>query len=341
MKFAMCQEVASRQGSCTILAVGLGMANFLRARSICPESNWVYYPSHLGASLAKRKIVSSEGACSFCVVGHSEPAWVYDLALEFNIPIWRISDHFLGDLLSVLGLSNRISSLLMEQGGHCHYESSGESELIQYIAGVRYSNEQIDEAFGVLSALQALFRKNRVAPQSGAEFTLVIGENETSDQVRFGGQRHHHFSFLMSVKRELECTQVVFVDDSQHHNGRFESELLMSLVDQYRSQHYLLQALFSARLVCVLTSELGILGLLEGKEVHTFGTPFYSGFGLTVDHCPGKRRLNLVDLYGCKNRALAHLIRAALIEAPAYFCKRGRKPLSQKQLIDIFSERDF
>ena len=36
--------------------------------------------------------------------------------------------------------------------------------------------------------------------------------------------------------------------------------------------------------VCVVTSQVGFEALIYGKEVHVFGSPFYSGMGLTTDH---------------------------------------------------------
>ena len=45
--------------------------------------------------------------------------------------------------------------------------------------------------------------------------------------------------------------------------------------------------------LCVVTSQLGFEGLIWGKEVHVFGSPFYAGWGLTIDHgIEIKRRLN-------------------------------------------------
>lgn len=44
--------------------------------------------------------------------------------------------------------------------------------------------------------------------------------------------------------------------------------------------------------VYVCTTQLGLEALICGKEVHTFGTPFYSGWGLTLDYQKCERRTN-------------------------------------------------
>lgn len=44
--------------------------------------------------------------------------------------------------------------------------------------------------------------------------------------------------------------------------------------------------------VYVCTSQLGFEALMMGKEVHTFGMPFYAGYGLTIDYQKCERRTN-------------------------------------------------
>lgn len=52
--------------------------------------------------------------------------------------------------------------------------------------------------------------------------------------------------------------------------------------------------------IYVATSQMGFEGLLCGKEVHTYGMPFYAGWGLTIDkmHCNRRlRKLTLDELF--------------------------------------------
>ncbi|MBS9783631.1 MAG: capsular polysaccharide biosynthesis protein [Pasteurella sp.] len=65
-----------------------------------------------------------------------------------------------------------------------------------------------------------------------------------------------------------------------------------------------------AKAVYVVTSQVGFEALLWGKKVHTFGMPFYAGYGLTADFCSSpKRRINV---------SLEQLVYAALISYPKY-----------------------
>jgi capsular polysaccharide export protein len=62
--------------------------------------------------------------------------------------------------------------------------------------------------------------------------------------------------------------------------------------------------------VYTVTSQLGFEALIWGKTVHTFGMPFYAGWGLTIDYiAPPKRRTKVT---------LEQLIYASLINYPRY-----------------------
>lgn len=62
--------------------------------------------------------------------------------------------------------------------------------------------------------------------------------------------------------------------------------------------------------VYVCSSLMGFEALMCGKEVHTFGRPFYSGWGLTVDYQQCLRR--------CRKRTLEELFYMAYIKYSAY-----------------------
>ncbi|WP_205125643.1 capsular polysaccharide biosynthesis protein [Pseudomethylobacillus aquaticus] len=60
----------------------------------------------------------------------------------------------------------------------------------------------------------------------------------------------------------------------------------------------------------VVTSQIGFEGLLWGKPVHTFGMPFYAGWGLTEDRLAAPARRQPVELL--------KLVHAALVAYPRY-----------------------
>ena len=71
--------------------------------------------------------------------------------------------------------------------------------------------------------------------------------------------------------------------------------------------------------MCVVTSQVGFEGLIYDKEVHVFGNPFYSGLGLTIDHCLLKERKKVY------RASLEQLIFSALVKYPTYLDPRNKK----------------
>jgi capsular polysaccharide export protein len=76
----------------------------------------------------------------------------------------------------------------------------------------------------------------------------------------------------------------------------------------------------------VLTSIAGFEALLRGIEVHTWGLPFYAGWGLSHDRLRCDRRGRPVEL-----DALVH---AALIDYPRYVSRHSGLFIEPEQAIE-------
>lgn len=81
-----------------------------------------------------------------------------------------------------------------------------------------------------------------------------------------------------------------------------------------------------AQAVYVVTSQMGFEGLLWGKRVRTFGTPFYAGWGLTQDELSAPDRRHPVSL--------ADLVHAALVDYPRYIDPETGQRCEPERLID-------
>ena len=77
--------------------------------------------------------------------------------------------------------------------------------------------------------------------------------------------------------------------------------------------------------VYAVTSQVGFEALMWGKKVHTFGMPFYAGWGLTVDALPPPERRG--------QASLEQLIHAALIDYPRYIDLTVEKRCTVEQAI--------
>jgi capsular polysaccharide export protein len=80
-----------------------------------------------------------------------------------------------------------------------------------------------------------------------------------------------------------------------------------------------------------LTSLSGFEALLRGVEVHTYGRPFYAGWGLTQDRMTIPRRTRTVSL--------DELTAAALLLYPRYVDRSTGRPVEALDVITSFAAR--
>jgi capsular polysaccharide export protein len=83
--------------------------------------------------------------------------------------------------------------------------------------------------------------------------------------------------------------------------------------------------------VYVCSSQFGFEALMAGKEVHTFGLPFYANWGLTIDNQKLERRTN--------KRTLEELFYIAYIYMAAYINPKTNKPCEIEEAIDYLIEK--
>ena len=98
--------------------------------------------------------------------------------------------------------------------------------------------------------------------------------------------------------------------------------VLADAIDPWR----LLEA---ARAVFTVTSMLGFEALLAGREVHTFGMPFYAGWGLTIDAQTLARRT--------ARPSLDALFAAAYLSYPVYYDPLGDRLASFEEILPLLS----
>ena len=80
-----------------------------------------------------------------------------------------------------------------------------------------------------------------------------------------------------------------------------------------------------------LTSLSGFEALLRGVEVHTYGQPFYAGWGLTHDRMTIPRRTRAVTL--------DELTAASLLLYPRYVDRRTGRPVEALDVMTAFAAR--
>ena len=82
--------------------------------------------------------------------------------------------------------------------------------------------------------------------------------------------------------------------------------------------------------IYVCTSQMGFEALMCGKEVHTYGMPFYAGWGLTIDKLKCERRN--------KKRSLEEVFYAAYIQYSRYISWKNQCETDIEHVIDEILE---
>ncbi|WP_270185622.1 capsular biosynthesis protein [Burkholderia gladioli] len=127
---------------------------------------------------------------------------------------------------------------------------------------------------------------------------LVIGQVADDASIRLGtGTISSAEQLLTAVRARFPDAWIVYKPHpdvlSGNRVGLVEAQALADVVD---AQADVLSLIEACDAVHTLSSLAGFDALLRGKPVHTYGLPFYAGWGLTVDALPQPRRERRLSL---------------------------------------------
>ncbi len=256
------------------------------------------------------------------------------LATRHGLPLWRVEDGFLRSL--GLGGDEPPLSLVVDRLG-IYYDASAPSELERLIARP-LSEVQRRRAEALVSrwreARISKYNHNRDPERSLPErFVLVVDQTRGDAAIRLGGADADSFAHMLDSAREaypehrllLKVHPEVAVGRKP---GHFDLAALAEdpRVEILGEDVHPARLLATAEAVFTVTSQMGFEALLWGKPVHTFGMPFYAGWGLTVDALPASSRRRPLSL--------AQLVHGALIDYPRYLDPETGAPCQVERLVD-------
>ncbi|MBT9572486.1 MAG: capsular polysaccharide biosynthesis protein [Pseudomonas umsongensis] len=233
-----------------------------------------------------------------------------------GLPLITVEDGFLRSV--GLGAEDPPLSLIVDPLG-IYYDATAPSRLEQLIAQP-LTLAQSDRA----RALQASWCEERVSKYNGARIETcvlpqpcVLVADQTRGDASLQGASAADFEHMLEVAlaRHPQSTVVVKVHPDVVA-GRKQGHFDLAKLRKHPRVHLISKNVHPAELlsavqaVYVMTSQLGFDALLWNVPVHTFGMPFYAGWGLTVDALPAPERRQPVSL--------EQLLHAALVEYPRY-----------------------
>ncbi|OOF15791.1 hypothetical protein BZG84_11570 [Salinivibrio sp. PR932] len=242
-----------------------------------------------------------------------------------QLPVIRLEDGFLRSLL--LGHQSPPLSIVIDDIG-IYYDAAQASRLEQLIMQP-LSDMQMQRARDLVRQWQTLrvskynHSVEKAIPVVEKPFVLVVDQTMGDASVRDGLADEGCFrKMLESALASYPNHQVVIKTHPDVFAGKKSGYLTGQAVADLYKEHadrvviladdiHPPKLLEKASAVFCVTSQMGFEALLWGKTVHTFGMPFYAGWGVTIDDFPAPTRRQSVTI--------EQLVYASLVEYPRYW----------------------
>lgn len=226
-----------------------------------------------------------------------------------------------GFLRSVgLGIHEPPLSIVVDDLG-IYYDATSSSRLESLIKIERPDCEEQRA-----NTLMRLWRESQVSKYNHVrkisqglpeQFVLVVDQTYGDVSIRYGQANEASFTRMLNAALDQHpyCTVLLKVHPdvfAGKKKGYFDRLTLgeASRVQVLAQDVHPAGLIEHAEAVYVVTSQMGFEGLLRGKPVHTFGMPFYAGWGLTRDALSAPKRRKPVQLES--------LVHSALVDYPRY-----------------------
>lgn len=232
-----------------------------------------------------------------------------------NLQLVSVEDGFIST--RGLGLTGSFFySLLFDKKG-IHFDAGHPSDIEDMLLQHEFTDK--DEQFGqeIIDLIRCgglnkcnLSEKGMarpLVPPGVQPVILAIGQLEHDKALRCSlGQVRTNLQLLQEIRRLHPEAWVVFkphpIQLRTASFGRTLARLYLQHCDQLALRGRINDWIDSVNAVHVISSTTGLEALIRGKPVHTYGTPIYSGWGLTVDRheLPGRgRKLTIQQLVAC------------------------------------------
>ncbi|KAA6133414.1 capsular polysaccharide biosynthesis protein [Cupriavidus cauae] len=290
---------------CTLLCVGMSLWKraIVEPFLTTPSSRVRFVQRLTDSDLARLKDDTR------IVVWGSREHTVAQAAAAHGIPIMRVEDGFIRSSGLGSDLHGPLSLVVDDQG--IYYDPFSRSRLERLLEVVNLSEDQRTRA----RLLRRLIVEKKITkynvggifeldPRSaGRKVILVPGQVEDDASIISGSPIvRRNADLLARVRAAAPDAWILYkphpdVVAGNRRGG--DASFATDLADQIVINASISGCIAAADEVHTMTSLAGFEALLLGKPVHCYGGPFYSGWGLTVDHfelAHRQRRLTLDEL---------------------------------------------
>lgn len=264
------------------------------------------------------------------VWGRDVPDDIRDLADRTGARVLHMEDGFVRSV----GLGSDMvppgSVVLDEQG--IYFDPTQASDLEHLLNTRHFSDEECHRAERVreLVVEQRLTKYNieplemPAWPVEGREVVLVPGQVEDDASIRYGaGAVRTNLGLLEAARADHPDAFLVYKPHPDvtigGRLGRVPADQISLLADHVETELSIISCIEACDTVHTMTSLSGFDALLRGRQVVTYGEPFYAGWGLTEDRAGSDAGGSKALSRRVRRLSLAELVAGALLCYPRYW----------------------
>ncbi|MYZ45494.1 capsular polysaccharide biosynthesis protein [Schauerella aestuarii] len=279
---------------------------------------------------SEKKLIGQRSRCDHLIVWgcrHEELVKKF-CGNQTNSRVTRVEDGFLRSVGLGADFIKPLSWVLDDKG--IHYDARTPSGLEADLNNRDYTEADLYRAGRLIHRIveHRITKYNLIQsctwtrPSAKRRVILVPGQVENDASIQFGSSGiTSNLELLKAVRRDSPDAYVIY---KQHPD--VVAGLRAAGPTETEVSHYCDEIIYDVSIanlfeqideVCVLTSLSGFEALLRGKSVTTYGQPFYSGWGLTVD------RALTPEVIARRRRRLSleQLVFSSLIAYPTYISR--------------------
>lgn len=285
--------------------------------------------------LACRKGLKKYSDIEILIWGRKEFTAVQEFAQANNIKITRVEDGFIRSVALGSDLTQPYSQVFDDVG--IYFDATCPSRLENILNYYKFDKQLLQQADTLITKLRdsKLSKYNKDAHRklnlpNKMRKVLVPGQVENDASIKFGGRGMTNLELLKKVRQTKPDEYIIYKPHpdvlSGNRLGNVPEEQALKYCDEIVTNVSMSSVLSAVDEVHTITSLTGFEGLLYGKDVYTYGMPFYAGWGLTNDALVESRRQ--------RKLSLTELVAAAYIIYPSYIHPNTLKPCSAIELIN-------
>ena len=276
----------------------------------------------LNKNRSHRNIKGLDSSSRMVVWGTSENRQIRNLAQRHRITIERIEDGFIRSV----GLGSdfaRPTSLILDRLG-IYFDPRRPSDLEYLLNTVDLDDAALQRAKRLRQRIISTGISKYNTGCCGSDsvcstkknIILVPGQVEDDASIQTGClDIKTNLDLLRAVRQANPDAHIIFKPHPDvvagNRVGAISDRVAKTLCDEIVTDCDINRCIDQADQVHTMTSLTGFEALLRSKAVHTYGLPFYAGWGLTVDRHAIERRQ--------KQRTIDELLYCALVLYPRYY----------------------